>query len=86
MADFASLEEQDGVRLSWNIWPNSRIEATKSVIPFASIYTPKKRLQHLQARPLKHLIRANLLLLDVHFRYRQELKDRAGVPLLCHIK
>ena len=48
MADFAALEEQDGIRLSWNIWPNSRIEATKAVIPFASIYTPNKRLQHLQ--------------------------------------
>ena len=48
MADFAALEDQDGIRLSWNIWPNSRIEATKAVIPFASIYTPNKRLQHLQ--------------------------------------
>ena len=48
MADFAALEEQDGVRLSWNIWPISRIEATKAVIPFASIYTPNKRLEHMQ--------------------------------------
>ena len=48
MADFAALEEQDGVRLSWNIWPNSRIEATKCVIPFASLYTPNKALPKLQ--------------------------------------
>ena len=51
MADFAALEEQDGIRLSWNIWPNSRIEATKAVIPFASIYTPNKRLPYMQVAP-----------------------------------
>lgn len=48
MADFAALEEQDGLRLSWNIWPNSRIEATKAVIPFASLYTPNKAVANLQ--------------------------------------
>jgi hypothetical protein len=42
--DFAALEDIDGVRLTWNIWPNSKLEATKCVIPFASIYTPNKRL------------------------------------------
>ncbi|KAK9905677.1 hypothetical protein WJX75_004485 [Coccomyxa subellipsoidea] len=51
MADFVSLEEQDGLRLSWNIWPNSRIEATKAVIPFASLYTPNKRIANLQVCP-----------------------------------
>jgi len=50
MADFAALEEQDGLRLSWNIWPNSRIEATKAVIPFASLYTPNKAVANLQVR------------------------------------
>ena len=35
------------MRLTWNVWPNSRIEATKCVIPFASMYTPCKRLQNL---------------------------------------
>ncbi|KAG2499921.1 hypothetical protein HYH03_002208 [Edaphochlamys debaryana] len=42
--DFAQLEDLDGVRLTWNIWPNSKLEATKCVIPFASIYSPNKRL------------------------------------------
>ncbi|EIE23773.1 COP-II coat subunit [Coccomyxa subellipsoidea C-169] len=51
MADFVALEEQDGLRLSWNIWPNSRIEATKAVIPFASLYTPNKRKADLQVCP-----------------------------------
>jgi protein transport protein SEC23 len=42
MADFAELEEADGVRMTFNVWPNSRIEATKAVVPFACVYTPNK--------------------------------------------
>lgn len=48
MGDFSELEELDGVRMPWNIWPSSRVEALKCVIPFAALYTPKKPLQHLQ--------------------------------------
>ncbi|KAL6762935.1 hypothetical protein V8C86DRAFT_2509254 [Haematococcus lacustris] len=51
MTDFAQLEEIDGVRLTWNIWPNSKLEATKSVIPFAALYTPNKKLPNLQVLP-----------------------------------
>lgn len=47
---FLDLEERDGVRLTWNVWPNSRIEATKCVIPFASIYSPCKRVPNLMVR------------------------------------
>lgn len=54
MADFSELEERDGLRLSWNVWPNSRIEATKCVIPFAALYTPNKQLRGLQVR--NHLV------------------------------
>lgn len=45
--DFSQLEELDGVRLTWNIWPNSKLEATKCVIPFAALYTPNKRLPNM---------------------------------------
>ncbi|KAG1890297.1 hypothetical protein F4604DRAFT_1709713 [Suillus subluteus] len=31
MLNFEDVEEQDGVRLSWNVWPSSRIEATWTV-------------------------------------------------------
>lgn len=48
MGDFSELEELDGVRMPWNIWPSSRVEALKCVIPFAALYTPNKPLQHLQ--------------------------------------
>lgn len=46
MATFAEFiqqqEDQDGVRFSWNMWPSSRLEATRMVIPLASLYTPLK--------------------------------------------
>lgn len=55
MADFSELEERDGLRLSWNVWPNSRIEATKCVIPFAALYTPNKQLRGLQVCTPRHV-------------------------------
>lgn len=50
MTDFAQLEEIDGVRLTWNIWPNSKLEATKCVIPFAALYTPNRKLNNTTVR------------------------------------
>ena len=50
MADFAELEEADGVRLAWNVWPNSRLEAAKCVVPFAALYTPAKPLASMPVR------------------------------------
>ncbi len=28
MAEFVELEEIDGVRMSWNVWPYSRLEVS----------------------------------------------------------
>ncbi|PWN47806.1 protein transport protein SEC23 [Violaceomyces palustris] len=36
------VEDRDGVRLSWNVWPSSRIEATRTVVPISALYTPLK--------------------------------------------
>lgn len=36
---FAQMEEQDGVRLPWNIFVSSRIEATRMVVPISCAYT-----------------------------------------------
>ncbi|XP_072031201.1 protein transport protein Sec23A-like isoform X4 [Amphiura filiformis] len=38
----AQNEERDGVRFSWNVWPSSRLEATRMVVPLAALYTPIK--------------------------------------------
>ncbi|XP_059095381.1 protein transport protein Sec23A-like isoform X2 [Tigriopus californicus] len=35
-------EDRDGVRLSWNVWPSSRLEATRMVVPLGAFYTPLK--------------------------------------------
>lgn len=35
-------EDRDGVRLSWNVWPSSRLEATRMVVPLGMLYTPLK--------------------------------------------
>lgn len=44
------LEEVDGVRMTWNVWPRSRLEAAKCVIPFATLYSPAKQTSQLQVR------------------------------------
>eukprot|EP00124_Ichthyophonus_hoferi_P003697 Ihof_evm1s338 gene=Ihof_evmTU1s338 len=35
-------EDRDGVRFSWNVWPSSRLEATRLVVPIGCLYTPLK--------------------------------------------
>ncbi len=36
-----------GVRFSWNTWPSSRLEATRTVVPIAALYTPLKEREDL---------------------------------------
>uniref|UniRef100_A0AAR2M055 Protein transport protein SEC23 n=1 Tax=Pygocentrus nattereri TaxID=42514 RepID=A0AAR2M055_PYGNA len=48
-------EDRDGVRFSWNVWPSSRLEATRMVVPVASLFTPLKErpdLPPIQYEPL----------------------------------
>ncbi|KAG1840466.1 hypothetical protein DFJ58DRAFT_810385 [Suillus subalutaceus] len=47
MLNFEDVEERDGVRLSWNVWPSSRIEATRTVVPISALYTPLKQREDL---------------------------------------
>lgn len=34
----------DSVRIYRNLWPNSRLEAAKCVVPFGALYTPLKAM------------------------------------------
>jgi hypothetical protein len=43
MEQFRDLEDQNGIRLTWNVWPSSRIEASRLVVPLAALYSPLKR-------------------------------------------
>lgn len=40
--DFQAAEDKDGVRLTFNVWPSSRIEATRMVVPIGCCYSPWK--------------------------------------------
>ncbi|KAK2602663.1 hypothetical protein N8I77_009177 [Diaporthe amygdali] len=39
---WSDVEERDGVRLSWNVFPSSRMEASRLVVPIGALYTPLK--------------------------------------------
>jgi protein transport protein SEC23 len=41
--DFSEHENLNGCRFSWNIWPSTRADATKAVVPIAALYTPLKK-------------------------------------------
>ena len=47
-AEFIELEEVDAVRMVWNVWPYSRLEAAKCVIPFGVMHSPAKQTANLQ--------------------------------------
>jgi len=42
---WSEIEERDGVRLSWNTFPSSRMEASRLVVPIGVLYTPLKEKQ-----------------------------------------
>jgi len=39
---WSDVEERDGIRLSWNTFPSSRMEASRLVVPIGALYTPLK--------------------------------------------
>jgi protein transport protein SEC23 len=43
--DYESIEANDAVRFSWNVWPPSKQDAAKLVIPVACLYTPLKEFE-----------------------------------------
>ncbi|KAI8088779.1 protein transporter SEC23 [Halteromyces radiatus] len=50
--DFSEIEEQDGIRFSFNAWPSSRVEATKAVVPISCTYTPLKEREDFLNSPI----------------------------------
>ncbi|CAG8478725.1 3005_t:CDS:10 [Funneliformis mosseae] len=45
--NFEEIEEQDGTRFSWNVFPASRLDATRTVVPISCLYTPLKEREDL---------------------------------------
>eukprot|EP00249_Psilotum_nudum_P023949 c29037_g1_i2 orf=226-2505(+) len=51
MAEFAEMEATEGLRMTWNVWPGTKIEAAKCVVPLAAVYTPLRPLPNLSVLP-----------------------------------
>lgn len=51
--DFHGPEQRDGTRFSWNVWPSTRLEATRIVVPLGCLYTPLKRIENMPS-PLSY--------------------------------
>jgi protein transport protein SEC23 len=47
--DFHGPEMRDGVRFSWNVWPSSKIDCTRIVVPLGCLYTPLKKIDQMPA-------------------------------------
>jgi len=43
--DIVAQDEQNGIRFSWNVWPSTRLEATRIVVPLGCMYSPLKRIE-----------------------------------------
>jgi protein transport protein SEC23 len=39
---WSDIEDNDGIRLSWNTFPSTRMEASRLVVPIGALYTPLK--------------------------------------------
>lgn len=46
--DVRSQEQITGTRMSWNIWPSTRLDATRIIVPLGCLYTPLKETEGLQ--------------------------------------
>jgi protein transport protein SEC23 len=57
---FEEIEDRDGIRLAWNVFPCTRIEATRLVVPMGCLYTPLKQSLLLQYEPVLCKCRAVL--------------------------
>ncbi|CAD8135653.1 unnamed protein product [Paramecium pentaurelia] len=45
--DFYQEEYKDGVRLSWNTLPATKLQSTRAIVPIGCLYTPMKDLESL---------------------------------------
>jgi len=45
---FHQQENLNGVRMAWNIWPSTRLDATRIIVPLGALYTPLKATENLQ--------------------------------------
>jgi protein transport protein SEC23 len=46
--DVHQQENLNGTRMAWNIWPSTRLDATRIIVPLGCLYTPLKETEGLQ--------------------------------------
>ncbi|CAN6830019.1 unnamed protein product [Brassica oleracea] len=53
MAEMANMDPEgmDGVRMTWNVWPRTKVEASKCVIPLAASISPIRRHSEIPSLP-----------------------------------
>ncbi|CAA7026521.1 unnamed protein product [Microthlaspi erraticum] len=53
MSEMASMDPEgiDGVRMTWNVWPRTKVEASKCVIPVAACISPIRYHRDIQSVP-----------------------------------
>lgn len=54
--DFNDIEDRDGVRFSWNVWPSSRVEAAKIVVPIGCLYSPFRKIENMMVLPYEPIV------------------------------
>lgn len=45
--DVHAQEAANGIRMSWNIWPSTRLDATRVIVPVGCLYSPLKATDNL---------------------------------------
>lgn len=48
---FTAQEARECTRMSWNVWPNTRLETAKMVVPLSATVQPAKAVEHLPVLP-----------------------------------
>eukprot|EP00392_Amoebophrya_sp_AT5.2_P007712 g7727.t1 len=46
--DLQQQEDANGIRMSWNLWPNTKADMNRIVIPVGCVYTPLKEVTDLR--------------------------------------
>ena len=47
LKDIYKTEDENGIRFSWNIWPNNNANERKLCVPIGCLYTPMKEIKDL---------------------------------------
>lgn len=54
--DYETIEDHDGIRFSWNVWPASKSEASKLVVPISCLYSPLKEHRDMTVLPYEPVV------------------------------